>query len=89
MARISTQELLSRLEKGKLIPAIVLLGEETYLRDACRAQLIEAFVPEASRTWAVSRYSAERGDGGGVVAGAEFADAVAPAGSFSGGCRGH
>jgi DNA polymerase-3 subunit delta len=62
MARISTQELLSRLEKGKLIPAIVLLGEETYLRDACRARLIEGFVPEASRTWAVSRYSADRGE---------------------------
>ena len=62
MARVSTQELLSRLEKGKLIPAILLLGEEPYLRDACRAQLIEKFVPEASRTWAVSRYSAERGE---------------------------
>jgi DNA polymerase-3 subunit delta len=62
MARVSTQDLLSRLEKGKLIPAILLLGEEPYLRDACRARLIEKFVPEASRTWAVSRYSAERGE---------------------------
>ena len=62
MARIATQELLTRLEKGKVIPAIVLLGEEPYLRDACRAQLIEKYVPEASRTWAVSRYSAERGE---------------------------
>lgn len=62
MARISTQELLSRLEKGRLIPAIVLLGEEPFLRDTCRTKLIEAFVPEASRTWAVSRYSAERGE---------------------------
>lgn len=62
MARISTQELLSRLEKGKLIHAILLLGEEPYLRDASRAKLIEAFVPEGSRTWAVSRYSAERGE---------------------------
>ena len=33
-----------------------------HLRDACRAQLIEADVPEAARTWAVSRYSAERGE---------------------------
>jgi len=62
MARVSTQELLSRLEKGKVIPAILLLGDEPYLRDACRAQLIEKFVPEASRIWAVSRYSAERGE---------------------------
>src|SRR5712692_4842133 len=62
MARVSPEELVERLEKGKLIPAILLLGEEAYLRDACRAQLIERFVPEASRTWAVSRYSAGRGE---------------------------
>jgi DNA polymerase-3 subunit delta len=62
MARVSPEELLGRLEKGKPIPAILLLGEEPYLRDACRTQLIERFVPEASRTWAVSRYSADRGE---------------------------
>ncbi len=62
MARISQKELLARLEKGKPIPAILLLGEEPYLRDACRAQLIEKFVPEAARAWAVSRYSADRGE---------------------------
>src|SRR6202048_95998 len=62
MPRVSPQELLSRLEKGKVIPAILLLGDEPYLRDACRAHLIEKFVPEASRTWAVSRYSADRGE---------------------------
>ena len=62
MARISPQELLARLEKGKPIPAILLLGEEPYLRDACRAQLVERFVAEASRTWAVTRYSAQRGE---------------------------
>jgi DNA polymerase-3 subunit delta len=62
MARISPEELVGRLEKGKPVPAILLLGEEPYLRDACRAALIEKFVPEASRAWAVSRYSAERGE---------------------------
>jgi len=62
MARISSQELLVRLEKGKVIPAILLLGEEPYLRDSCRAELIERFVPEGSREWAVSRYSAGRGE---------------------------
>ncbi len=50
------------MKKGKVIPAILLLGDEPYLRDACRAQMIERFVPEASRTWAVSRYSADRGE---------------------------
>src|SRR2546430_17496724 len=62
MARISPEELLGRLEKGKPVAAILLLGEEGYLRDACREQLIERYVPEAARAWAVSRYSAERGE---------------------------
>src|SRR3984893_17684927 len=50
------------MEKGKLIPALLLLGEERYLRDICRLQLIEKFIPEGARTWAVSRYSADRGE---------------------------
>ncbi|PYT81702.1 MAG: DNA polymerase III subunit delta [Acidobacteria bacterium] len=62
MARISADELLARLEKGKPIPAILLLGEEPYLRDSCRTLLIERYVPEAARLWAVSRYSADRGE---------------------------
>jgi len=62
MARTSVNELAARLEKGKLIPALLLLGEEPYLRDSCRKQIIEKYVPEASRTWAVSRYSADRGE---------------------------
>lgn len=62
MARIAANELLSRLEKGKPTPAILLLGEEPYLRDSCRTLLMERYVPEAARTWAVSRYSADRGE---------------------------
>jgi DNA polymerase III subunit delta len=78
MARVTTQELLSRLEKGKLIPAILLLGEEPYLRDACRARLIEQFVPEASRTWAVSRYSAERSETEAALAQAQSLPMLSP-----------
>jgi DNA polymerase-3 subunit delta len=62
MAQVSPEELLERLERGKAIPALLLLGEEPYLRDECRKQLIERFVPEAARTWGVSRYSAGRGE---------------------------
>lgn len=62
MARISTAQLKEKLGKGKPVPALLLLGDEPYLRDACRAQMIEAYVPEAARTWAVSRYSAKRGE---------------------------
>lgn len=61
MAQITSQQLLARIEKGKPVPAILLLGDELFLRDSCRAQLVERYVAEASRTWAVSRYSADRG----------------------------
>ena len=61
MARVSQDELLGRLGKGKPVPAILLLGNEPYLRDATRAQLIETYVPAAARDWAVSRYSADCG----------------------------
>ena len=62
MARMSQQKFLAQLQSGKLIPAILLLGDEPYLRDACRAELIEKFVPEGSRMWGVSRFSADRGE---------------------------
>ena len=62
MARISANELLARLGKGRPIPAILLLGEEPYLRDRCRTLLMERYVPDAARPWAVSRYSADRGE---------------------------
>jgi DNA polymerase III subunit delta len=62
MPALTSHELLSRLKKGEPVPAILLLGAEPYLRDICRAQLIEQYVAEAARTWAVSRFSAERGD---------------------------
>jgi DNA polymerase III subunit delta len=61
MARLSLEQLKERLENGKAIPAVLLLGDEPYLRDACRAALIDKFVPEAARAWAVSRFSADRG----------------------------
>jgi DNA polymerase III subunit delta len=62
MPRISAQELLDKLAKAKTIPAILLLGEEAYLRNLCRELLIQKNVPEAARSWAVSRYSAGRGE---------------------------
>lgn len=60
MPRYSLEELHARLNQVKPIPAVLLLGEEPYLREACRAQLIDKLVPEAARAWAVSRYSAAR-----------------------------
>jgi DNA polymerase-3 subunit delta len=62
MPRVSWEQFQDRLEKGRTIPAVLLLGDQPYLRDACRAALIEKFVPEAARIWAVSRFSADRGE---------------------------
>jgi DNA polymerase III subunit delta len=62
MARLNLEQFKERVEKGKPIPALLLLGDEFFLRDACRAAVIEKFVPEAARTWAVSRFSAGRGE---------------------------
>ena len=62
MPAIGPEELLARVKKGKPIPAILLLGEETYLRDSCRSALSDAYVNDAARTWAISRFSAERGE---------------------------
>jgi len=78
MARISANELLARLQKGKPVPAILLLGEEVYLRDACRENLIERFVPEAARAWAVSRYSADRGETGAALEQAQTMAMLSP-----------
>jgi DNA polymerase III subunit delta len=62
MPQIAQNELLTRIQKGKPVPALLLLGDEPYLRDLCRAQLIGHYVPETARAWAVSRYNAARGE---------------------------
>ena len=53
MAPIRARELLDRLRKGKTVPAILLVGDEPYLRDQCRALLIDRYVPAAARDWAL------------------------------------
>ncbi len=62
MARASLEEFKEKVAKGKPVPAVLLLGDQPFLRDACRAQLIDKYVPETARAWAVSRFSAERGE---------------------------
>ncbi len=46
------------MTQGKPVPAIVLLGTDSYLREMCRAKILDACVPEAARAWAVARLSA-------------------------------
>jgi DNA polymerase III subunit delta len=62
MAKVSPHELLARLAKGKSIPGILLAGSDSYLRDLCRAKLVEAYVPEGTRDWGVCKFSAEDDD---------------------------
>jgi len=58
----SPQDLKARLAAGKIIPAVVLLGSDSYLRELCRNALINAYVAEGTRDWALGRFSA-RGRG--------------------------
>lgn len=62
MAHLSTAGFAERLQSGKSVPAVLLLGDEPYLRDECRTRLINKYVAEAARAWAVSRFSADRGE---------------------------
>lgn len=62
MASVTAAGFMKRIADGKPVPAVLLLGDEPYLRDACRAQIIASFVTPAPREWAVSRYSAARGE---------------------------
>jgi DNA polymerase-3 subunit delta len=57
MPELSPEKLAERLARGKSIPAVVLLGTDSYLREMCRNQIIEAFVPEGARDWALARFS--------------------------------
>ena len=59
MAEISPEKLIERLAAGKPVAAIVLLGADPYLRDMCRNRIIDAYVPEELRGWALARLSAK------------------------------
>lgn len=58
MATLSVERFLERIARGKLAPAIFLLGSDVYLRELCRRKIVEAYLPEAARDWGVARYSA-------------------------------
>src|ERR1700722_661003 len=55
---LDLDKLVSSLAQGKPVPAIVLLGTDSYLREMCRTKIVDACVPEAARAWAVARVSA-------------------------------
>jgi len=59
MANMSPEQLLGRLAKGKPVPGILLLGDESYLRELCRRKISDAYVQEGVRDWGITRFSAD------------------------------
>jgi len=51
----SFEKLTERLARKKAEAAIVLKGSDAYLLDVCRSAIVDAYVPEGVREWAVSR----------------------------------
>jgi DNA polymerase-3 subunit delta len=78
MAALSPHELLARLAKGKPIPGILLVGGDSYLRDLCRAKLIDAYVPEGARDWGVRKFSADDDDVSAILGQAQTMPMLAP-----------
>jgi len=62
MAAISPEALVERLVAGKPVPAVLLLGKDAYLREACRERIVDVVVEPAVRDWALSRFSADEDD---------------------------
>jgi DNA polymerase III subunit delta len=78
MASVSPHELLARLAKGKPIPGILLVGADSYLRDLCRAKLVDAYVAEATRDWGVRKFSADEDDVSTILGQAQTMPMLAP-----------
>lgn len=78
MAPVSPHELLARLAKGKPIPAILLVGGDSYLRDLCRKKLVGAYVAEGLSDWAVQKFSADDDDVSAILGQAQTMPMLAP-----------
>jgi DNA polymerase-3 subunit delta len=78
MPKIETSALLDRLAKGQPMPGILLLGQESYLRDLCRKAIIEAVVPENAREWGVARCDASEDEPSAILALAATPSLLAP-----------
>jgi DNA polymerase-3 subunit delta len=78
MPELNPDQLLERLARGKIVPAILLYGGDVYLRDMCRKQIIHAFVPEVARDWAITRLSAKDDDWDAVFERAQTLPMLAP-----------
>jgi DNA polymerase III delta subunit len=66
MPAVAPEELPERLARGQHVPAIVLLGTDPYLREMCRNTIVNQYVPDGARDWAVSRLSVRESGWDGV-----------------------
>jgi DNA polymerase III subunit delta len=55
---VSAERFFEKLKSGKPIPGVLLLGNESYLREICRKKLIETFADPNAAEWSVVRFSA-------------------------------
>lgn len=78
MPEASLEQFRKKLESGAAVPAVLLLGSDTFLRDTLRALLVETFVPEAARAWAVSRHAAKEASVHDIVQNAQSLPMLAP-----------
>lgn len=78
MAALSPHELLARLANGKSVPAILLAGSDSYLRDLCRKKITDAFVAEGMRDWGLRKFSAEDDDASAILGQAQTMPMLAP-----------
>jgi DNA polymerase III subunit delta len=62
MPPLSAETVVARLAQGGPVPAILVLGHDAYLREMCRAGVIDATVDAAARDWGVARFSAGEDD---------------------------
>lgn len=78
MASTSPEKLLEQVARGKPIAAVLLLGADHYLREMCRNKIIEAYVPEGVRDWALTRLSARAAGWDEILQHAETLPMLAP-----------
>ena len=78
MPNLSPDKLIEKLAKGKPVGAIVLEGSDPYLRDMCRNKIIDSYVPEPMRDWALARIAVRAGDWSEMFQRAETMPMLAP-----------
>jgi DNA polymerase III subunit delta len=78
MPNLSPEKLIEKLSKGKPVGAIVLEGSDPYLRELCRNKIIDSYVPEPMRDWALARIGVRGGAWSEIFQRAETMPMLAP-----------